>query len=100
MSIVVAVIAKVIPPITITPLDTTIDINLSAEKFGLQNEDTIFGSGAIIYNSTDFGIYCVDCAFSATIKIVGTLSYTIGLGVSFPYIIDHLQAKAKLLLDY
>lgn len=82
VNIVVAVVAKIIPPINITPLDTTIHVNLSAEGLGLQDQDTIFGSGAVIYKSKDFGIYCVDCALTATIKVVGSLSYTLGLGVS------------------
>jgi hypothetical protein len=96
VSIVVAVVAKFIPPITITPLDTTINNDLSAESLGLADDDTMFGTGAIIYNSTDFGIYCIDCAFTATIKIVGSLSYTLGLGVSYLFLIDHAQAEAKL----
>ena len=78
----VATVAKILPTVTITPIDSTFNIDVNAGTFGLEADDTIFGDGYKIYNGTDFGIYCVDCEFTATIRVVGTLTYKLGLGVS------------------
>jgi hypothetical protein len=96
VNIAVNTVAAIIPPITITPIDQSFNIDLSASSLGLATDDTLFGTGAIIYNASDFGIYCVDCGFTGTILVVGSLTYSVAQGVSYFYLTGYPGADRKL----
>lgn len=49
---------------------------------GISEVETIFGDGYPIYSGSDISVYCVECAFTGSIRVVGKLTASLLLGIT------------------